>query len=369
MGAPRCGARSLASAAHWAASGWPPIATASGSAAGDAIWVDLVRFRALLAEADRHDHVASDACPTCVAWLEEAVALYRDDFLAGFHLRDSPEFDDWRFFQAEGLRRELAGALDRLVAAHGRSGAYEVAIAHARRRLALDPLHEPAHRALMQLYEWAGQRAAALRQYQRCARVLQDELGVAPQPETTALYRGDPRRNRPATAVSGRARARRRQSDGRRAAYAGADRRPAAGRGPAPAAGRPGGRVGDAARPLRRRRPRRPPRRRRGRGRHRQDAPGRGIPGRRRATRRGHADRALLRGPGQPGLRPGGRSAARCARSARRGRRACARWRRTGWPRSAGCCPSWWRSSPTCRPRRRSTASAPRPASSRGWRR
>jgi hypothetical protein len=54
--------------------------------------------------------------------------------------------------------------------------------------LVLDPLHEPAHRALMQLYEWAGQRAAALRQYQRCARVLQADLGEAPQAETTALY-------------------------------------------------------------------------------------------------------------------------------------------------------------------------------------
>src|SRR3712207_7660648 len=50
----------------------------------------------------------------CSSDLSEAVALYRDDFLAGFALRDSAAFDDWQFFQGEELRRELAGALERL---------------------------------------------------------------------------------------------------------------------------------------------------------------------------------------------------------------------------------------------------------------
>ena len=47
----------------------------------------------------------------------------------------------------------------------------------ARRWLALDPLHEPAHRQLMSLYEISGQRAAALRQYETCRQTLSDELG------------------------------------------------------------------------------------------------------------------------------------------------------------------------------------------------
>jgi predicted ATPase len=41
----------------------------------------------------------------------------------------------------------------------------------------------------MLLYALDGQRAAALRQYQECVRQLEQELGVAPLPETTALYR------------------------------------------------------------------------------------------------------------------------------------------------------------------------------------
>src|SRR5690606_12021914 len=51
-----------------------------------------------------------------------------------------------------------------------------------------DPLHEPAHRHLMSLYALAGQQAAALRQYEQAATLLDEELGVEPEEETTALY-------------------------------------------------------------------------------------------------------------------------------------------------------------------------------------
>ena len=45
-------------------------------------------------------------------------ALYRDDFMSGFGLRDSFNFDDWQFFQTEALRHDLASALKRLVRCH-----------------------------------------------------------------------------------------------------------------------------------------------------------------------------------------------------------------------------------------------------------
>lgn len=115
--------------------------------------------------------------------------LYRGDFLAGFALRDSPQFDDWQSFQAELLRGELADALDRLARGHSARSEFDSAIRYARRRLALDSLHEPAHRRLMQLYAWASDRAAAVRQYRECVRILEEELGVPPLEETTQLYR------------------------------------------------------------------------------------------------------------------------------------------------------------------------------------
>jgi DNA-binding SARP family transcriptional activator len=152
------------------------------------LWLDLDRFRNLLLTWQEHGHPEADVCPECLTALAEAVELYRGDFLEGFTLRDSPGFDDWQFFQTEGLRQELASALEQLVRGHSAQGVYESAIPYARRWVALDPLHEPAHRCLMQLYAWSGQRAAALRQYGECERVLHEELGVPPEEETTQLY-------------------------------------------------------------------------------------------------------------------------------------------------------------------------------------
>ena len=172
--------------------------------------LDLERFRALLEECGGHGHPPAEACPACVAPLREAAALHRGDFLAGFALRDADDFEDWQRFQAESLRRELAGVLERLVGAQAVEGRWQEAIADGRRWLALDPLHEPAHRQLMRLYAWSGQRGAALRQYRACVRVLDQELGVTPLEETSALNRaimqGQADREPPAPPPDGAAR-------------------------------------------------------------------------------------------------------------------------------------------------------------------
>ena len=139
--------------------------------------VDVGRFRSLVAG-------AGDG-PAAIAPLSSAVALHRDDLLAGFGLRDSVRFDDWQRDAAGELRAELERALDRLVSALETAGQADAAIPHARRRLALDPLQEPAHRSLMHLYAASGRRAEALTQYRDCVRVLDRELGVRPLPETT----------------------------------------------------------------------------------------------------------------------------------------------------------------------------------------
>ena len=151
-------------------------------------WVDGKEFQSKLDEAASHNHPNGSLCPVCSAALTEAVNLYTDDFLAGFSLSDSLKFEEWQFFQTESLRRSLARALQDLLAWHTSRGEFEQAIAYARRWLALDNLHEPAHQALIRLYAWAGQQAAALRQYQECVRFLRDGLGVEPEEETRTLY-------------------------------------------------------------------------------------------------------------------------------------------------------------------------------------
>jgi len=180
--------RTLSSLARARNEGWLQVERDTVGLNHEEIWLDVDSFRELLAESTAHDHPDTGVCQACLPPLTEAVSLYRDDFLAGFGLRDSFTFDDWQYFQAEELRRELAGALEKLARGHGAAGEWDAAIAHARRRLLLDPLQEPAHRTLMQLYALSGERASALRQYRECVRILEKELGVAPLEETTLLY-------------------------------------------------------------------------------------------------------------------------------------------------------------------------------------
>ncbi|MBI4790309.1 MAG: AAA family ATPase [Chloroflexi bacterium] len=155
---------------------------------GAKLIVDVDEFQNRVAETRAHGHAPNDVCARCITPLAEAAAFYRDDFMAGFTLRDSPAFDEWQFFQTETLRRDLAGALEKLVRQHSAQREDDFALVYARRWLALDPLDEPAHRHLIKLYGSTGQRAAALRQYQECVRILHDELGVAPLEETTRVY-------------------------------------------------------------------------------------------------------------------------------------------------------------------------------------
>jgi DNA-binding SARP family transcriptional activator/tetratricopeptide (TPR) repeat protein len=149
--------------------------------------VDIWRFEEALAVARGHAHPGRDLCPTCLAALQGAAALDRGEFMAGFALRDSEEFDEWQLAEGTSYRRELAAVLERLARGEAAARAWDAAAPAARRWLELDPLHEPAHRLLMEILARSGELAAALAQYRDCVRILDRELGVAPLSETTGL--------------------------------------------------------------------------------------------------------------------------------------------------------------------------------------
>jgi DNA-binding SARP family transcriptional activator/tetratricopeptide (TPR) repeat protein len=161
--------------------------TAAAVGEGLSITRNAVALRPGLVRVDVTDFAALIAEPDALS-LERGVRLYRDDFLAGFSLRGCADFEDWQAATADRLRQDLAGALERLVAACVQAGDLARGLDHARRWLSLDPLHEPAHQALIRLLAWTGQRSAALRQYRALVRVLSTELAVSPLPETTRLY-------------------------------------------------------------------------------------------------------------------------------------------------------------------------------------
>ena len=150
-------------------------------------WLDLDEFNKLIAEHRQHGHAPGEGCSICLASLAEAITLYKDDFLAGFTLRDSPEFDEWQYFQREHWKQLLAYALECMARWHMNMGEWAQATEYARRWVSLDPLQEPAQRWLMRIYTGSGKRSLALRQYETLKKLLSEELGTAAEIETSGL--------------------------------------------------------------------------------------------------------------------------------------------------------------------------------------
>ena len=121
-----------------------------------------------------------------VGWAE-AVALYRDEFLADFYLPDANPFEAWAAARRAAFRRQLLDALVLLTDSSVSQGKLDEGERYARRQLAVDPLRETAYRQLMTVLYRSGRRAEALRLYRECVRLLEEELDAPPSQATKAL--------------------------------------------------------------------------------------------------------------------------------------------------------------------------------------
>lgn len=111
----------------------------------------------------------------------EAAALAARQFLPGAG-------GEWVERRQAALAAVHVRALEVLAEAASADGDCGAAVAAAEAAIALSPLRESAHALLMAAHARAGNRAAALRAYETLRRVLADELGVSPSPETYDLY-------------------------------------------------------------------------------------------------------------------------------------------------------------------------------------
>ena len=141
-------------------------------------WFDVEEFEGLLDEAGQVQ--ASDQ-DQVIALLEGALTLYQGDYLAGV-------YHDWCVLERERLRGRYLAALEMLARLYAARKDLQRAVELYQRLLVQDPYRELVHQELMRCYYHLGDRAAAIRQYQVCANVLRDDLGLDPTPETEALY-------------------------------------------------------------------------------------------------------------------------------------------------------------------------------------
>lgn len=152
------------------------------------IWLDVQSLESELNNIEHQSTIQGGLSRAAAHKLSQTLTLFKGDFLAGFNLRGSRGFEGWQMLQRERLRGRVIDAQHRLVEYFLKSHQYSVGIVQAQTLLQLDPLWEDTHRQLMMLYSESGQRSAALAQFESCRAVLEAELGVEPDSETTALY-------------------------------------------------------------------------------------------------------------------------------------------------------------------------------------
>ena len=144
------------------------------SIASDApLWIDVTQFERA-AERARN---GSDSD----AW-QEAIDLYAGDLLP------QDRYEDWATDRRESLRAAwLALLLDYASQLHA-AGQTDRALASLQQLVSAEPVHEEAHRLIMQIHAQSGNRQAALSQYNLLRRSLQRHLDAEPDAESQDLY-------------------------------------------------------------------------------------------------------------------------------------------------------------------------------------
>jgi TolB-like protein/DNA-binding SARP family transcriptional activator len=118
--------------------------------------------------------------------LERAVACYSGPFLAGFHLKDAPEFEHWLDGERASLGARYREALTRLATAAASGGEHQRAIEWWRRLSALEPLDASIAVGLTEALDAAGDRGGALRRADDFQTRLGREMEVGPDPGVQA---------------------------------------------------------------------------------------------------------------------------------------------------------------------------------------
>jgi DNA-binding SARP family transcriptional activator len=113
---------------------------------------------------------------------EKAIGLYRDEYLV------EDLYEDWTMVERERLANAYIDILGRLAIHYMEIGQHQESIRACYRVLEKDRCHEDSYRLLMQCYTRLGLRARALHQYRMCERILGQEYGTSPSPETRSLY-------------------------------------------------------------------------------------------------------------------------------------------------------------------------------------
>jgi LuxR family maltose regulon positive regulatory protein len=149
------------------------------------VWVDAWAFERTFTRAEdlwknRHPHRHEEEEGQLV---DKAMALYKGHFL------QVDEKQSWSAFYRERLRNKFF----RIMMRHGdnlqEQGQWNKALEYYQRVLDVDELSEETYRRLMVCFQKLGHPSEAISAYRRCRNILASNLGIAPSPQTEAIYR------------------------------------------------------------------------------------------------------------------------------------------------------------------------------------
>lgn len=138
------------------------------------VWVDAEQF-------ERWIMTRSNSPEARRAALRQALQLYRGEFVA-----DEP-YLDWPAARRESLAQLWQRGVLEIAALEREAGEPLAALPLLEALIERDPLLESAHQELILCFLAAGQRDAAQRAYDRCARLLREELDIEPDERTRLL--------------------------------------------------------------------------------------------------------------------------------------------------------------------------------------
>ncbi len=143
-------------------------------------WVDLEAAADSIHEAEaalKAGHPARAYGPSAVAH-----HIARRPFLPG-------EEGAWVEYRREKLRSILVRALECRAEVYLWNNEPSLAVEAARDAVMLEPFRETAYQLLMRAHAAAGNTAEALWVYERCRKLISEELGVDPSRQTREVYR------------------------------------------------------------------------------------------------------------------------------------------------------------------------------------
>jgi DNA-binding SARP family transcriptional activator len=144
------------------------------------LWLDVAAFEQVFNLVQKTPGQELDSSQ--MQLIQDTVQLYQGPLLEGW-------YQDWCILERERLQSMYLAMLDKLMSYCEAHHDYETSLLYGMRIMCYDRARERTHRRMMRLYYLIGDRAEALRQYERCSAALEAELGVSPSKSTVAIYR------------------------------------------------------------------------------------------------------------------------------------------------------------------------------------